>query len=90
VSIVHIPGNLLAEGTLFVHANMVTLDPDSFQFSAPEAIAFQVIDSLDGDSARGDWAKHLGGAVRPLLEWETQFTPNGKKEITADVEEARS
>ena len=90
VSIVRIPGNLLAEGTLFVHACMVTLDPDSFQFSAPETIAFQVIDSLDGDSARGDWARHLGGVVRPLLEWETQFTPNGKEMITTDVEEAKS
>jgi len=90
VSAALIPGNLLAEGTLFVHANMVTLNPDTFQFSSPEAIAFQVVDSLDGDSARGDWAKRLGGAVRPLLKWSTQFSPNGGEAAVRMTEEARS
>ena len=33
--------------------------------------------SLDGDSARGDWAGEMYGVVRPLLKWSTQFSPNG-------------
>jgi lipopolysaccharide transport system ATP-binding protein len=71
-----IPGNLLSEGTLYVEAALATLDPNIQQFGE-DAVAFHVVDSLDGDSARGDWAGRLPGAVRPLLKWETQFSPNG-------------
>ena len=39
-----------------------------------EAVSFQVIDRMEGDSARGDWTKELRGVVRPLLQWETKFT----------------
>ena len=35
-----------------------------------EAIAFQVVDLMDGDSARGDYAQNLRGIVRPKLDWE--------------------
>ena len=47
------------------------------QFYELDAVAFQVIDSLDGDSARGDYAGRMTGVVRPLLQWSTQFSPNG-------------
>lgn len=73
-SIVHIPGNLLAEGMLFVTCTLLTLNPDRVQFMEPAAVAFQVIDSMEGDSARGDYAKNFPGVVRPLLKWTTQFT----------------
>jgi lipopolysaccharide transport system ATP-binding protein len=85
-----IPGNLLAEGTLFVHSNLVTLNPDTKQFKAPDAVAFQVIDSIDGDSARGDWAGHLGGVVRPLLQWQTHFNANGHGLAVAEKAEFQS
>ena len=42
-----IPGNLLSEGTLFVRANLVTLNPNALQFAARDVVAFQVIDSLE-------------------------------------------
>jgi len=79
VSTVHLPGNILAEGTLFVRANVCTLDPQIIQFDVPEAVAFQVIDSLDGDSARGDFAGTFPGVVRPLAKWTTEFSTNGCK-----------
>jgi lipopolysaccharide transport system ATP-binding protein len=69
-----IPGNLLAEGTLFVGAG-VTSEGPTLQFYAGEAVAFHVIDSLDGNSARGDYAGSMMGVVRPMLEWSTEFTP---------------
>ena len=75
VSSVSIPGNLLAEGTLFVDCHLITLNPVTQQCSRHQAVAFQVIDNIEGDSARGDWAGHLAGAVRPLLEWTTKFDP---------------
>ena len=31
-----------------------------------------VKDSLEGDSARGDWTGHMPGVVRPMLRWTTQ------------------
>jgi lipopolysaccharide transport system ATP-binding protein len=49
----------------------MSIDPFIGHFSERDAIAFQVVDSLDGDSARGDWVGDMGGAVRPLLQWST-------------------
>lgn len=72
-SSVEIPGNLLSEGTLFVSSGLITLDPNIHQFNERDAVAFQVIDSQEGDSARGDWAGPMGGAVRPLLPWQTEY-----------------
>jgi lipopolysaccharide transport system ATP-binding protein len=77
VSKAWIPGNLLSEGTQFVTAVVLTLQPDRLQFQERDAVAFHVVDSLDGNSARGDWAGRMKGVVRPLLKWETRFSPNG-------------
>jgi lipopolysaccharide transport system ATP-binding protein len=71
-----IPGNLLAEGTLFVNANMFSMEPRQVQFVERDAAAFQVIDSIDGDSARGGYGGVMPGVVRPLLEWTTEFSPS--------------
>jgi lipopolysaccharide transport system ATP-binding protein len=64
-----IPGNFLAEGTFEIGAAVSTMDPVIVHFYEPDAIAFQVVDFLDGDSARGDYAGSLPGIVRPLLRW---------------------
>lgn len=71
VSTARIPGNLLAEGTFLVGVGLFSADPDQSIFDVREAVAFQVVDSLQGDSARGDWTGPMYGAVRPLLEWAT-------------------
>ena len=75
VSTVHIPGNLLTEGVLFVTSTLLTVNPDGVQFMERTAVAFQVTDSLDGDSARGDYSRNIPGVVRPMLRWTTQFNP---------------
>jgi len=75
-SYVEIPENLLTEGTVFVGCYCITLSPDTLQFSAPDVVAFQVIDSLDGDSARGDYTGPMPGVVRPLLKWSTTLDPS--------------
>jgi lipopolysaccharide transport system ATP-binding protein len=69
-----IPGNFLAEGTLVVGAAVSTHDPVIVHFYEQDAIAFQVVDSLDGDSARGDYAGPMPGIVRPLLKWMTTWS----------------
>jgi lipopolysaccharide transport system ATP-binding protein len=72
-----IPGNYLAEGMIFVTVALETLEPLILQFYERQAMAFHVIDSCEGDSARGDWAGQLKGVVRPLLNWSTAFNPEG-------------
>lgn len=73
-STVFIPGNFLSEGTVFVHSGLYTLQPYfTKQFFERDVVSFQVIDSLEGDSARGDWIDPWGGVVRPLLQWDTQL-----------------
>ena len=82
-----IPGNFLSEGTMFIDVGLTTLGPPILQFFERQAVAFQVIDSPEGDSARGDWAGGFGGAVRPLLKWNTEFSPDGlpTTEVSAEV-----
>jgi lipopolysaccharide transport system ATP-binding protein len=72
-STVTIPGNLLAEGTVYVGAGMLTTHPEVRHFIERDVVTFQVIDSIDGDSARGDWGGDFNGAVRPLLDWRTHY-----------------
>jgi lipopolysaccharide transport system ATP-binding protein len=74
VSTVWIPGNFLAEGTVFVTAAATTYEPFDIHFVERDAVAFNVVDSLDGDSARGDYAGMMPGAVRPILDWETKLS----------------
>jgi lipopolysaccharide transport system ATP-binding protein len=66
-----IPGNFLAEGSLFVGAAVSTLETSTVHFFERDIVAFQVVDSMDGESARGAYAGAFPGVVRPRLAWET-------------------
>ncbi len=76
VSTAWIPGNFLAEGTLFVSPAVSTLDPVTIHFFERNAVAFQVIESPHGDSARGDYEGPMPGFVRPLLNWTSELIAN--------------
>jgi homopolymeric O-antigen transport system ATP-binding protein len=89
VSTAWIPGNLLSEGTLTVGAGILTEDPFTVHCDDEHAVAFQVVDSPDGDSARGDFAGGIPGVVRPLLRWNTQFSPNVAEAASAGAEERK-
>ena len=78
VSTVWIPGNLLAEGMMFINCYLITMNPDKVQFAEVSTVSFYVVDSVEGDSARGDYSKQMLGVVRPLLKWSTEFSPNGR------------
>ena len=89
VSTAWIPGNLLAEGTILVGALVNTFNPPIVHVHEPEAVAFQVIDSLEGDAARGDYAGHMRGVMRPLLTWTTQcsrHTPRTPPIVTSGAQ----
>ena len=70
-----IPGNFLAEGALIIGASVATLEPAKVHFHERDIVAFHVIDSLEGNAARGDYAGRFPGIVRPMLNWNSQFTP---------------
>jgi lipopolysaccharide transport system ATP-binding protein len=67
-----VPGNLFTEGTVIVNAELLTTHPLTRHFGERQAVAFHVVDSMEGDSARGDWGGDWSGAVRPLLDWSTR------------------
>jgi lipopolysaccharide transport system ATP-binding protein len=60
---------------IFVDVHLIGREDYAHQLRVDSAIAFQVADSLDGDSARGDYGGVFPGAVRPLLKWTTRYTP---------------
>ena len=74
-STVHIPGNFLSEGRFVIGAGIITELPFKVHFDVNPAVAFQVIDSFDGDAARGDLVGQMPGVVRPLLKWSNRFMP---------------
>jgi len=88
VSTAWIPGNFLSEGSVIVSVGMSTMNPNIVHFSEREVVAFQVIDSLDGDSARGDYAGSMPGVVRPLLRWTTRFSLNAHRASASTTDEA--
>jgi lipopolysaccharide transport system ATP-binding protein len=73
VSTVEVPGNFLSEGTLIVGAAVSTMDPVLIHFYEQDAVAFEVVDSLTGDTARGDYGGEYPGVVRPILQWTNEL-----------------
>jgi lipopolysaccharide transport system ATP-binding protein len=70
-----IPGNFLAEGTMSINTALWEWEPHRrLEYQQKDVVAFQVIDNLEGDSARGDYIGNIAGAVRPLLDWTTQYS----------------
>jgi len=77
VSPAWIPGNFLAEGSLIVDTNISSHVPIiALHVHQRDAVAFSVIDSFEGDSARGDFTGPIGGVIRPLVNWTTRFHRN--------------
>ena len=79
VSAVWIPGNFLAEGMMFVEVGLRIISPNIREFHESDAVAFQVVDTSDGDSARGPFTGTMVGVVRPLLRWTTEFRPGSSR-----------
>lgn len=80
-STVWIPGNFLSEGMLFVYSAIITVAPRTMHINERDTVAFQVVESFEGDSARGDYTGTMTSAVRPLLKWTTRYAPNGHPEL---------
>jgi lipopolysaccharide transport system ATP-binding protein len=66
-----LPGNFFGEGRISVKVAVSTYRPFEIHLVEPDAIAFAIVESVAGESARGDYAGHLPGAVRPMITSET-------------------
>jgi homopolymeric O-antigen transport system ATP-binding protein len=78
-AVLEIPGNFLAEGMYSLDVALSTFEPVVVHFWERGALAFQVHDPGEGDSARGTYAGPLPGATRPLLPWSTTPLAEGPK-----------
>jgi lipopolysaccharide transport system ATP-binding protein len=68
-----VPANFLQVDTYSVVANVWAWEPKQIhQIWEKNALGFQIIDSLEGNTARGGWVGNMAGIVRPLLEWDMQ------------------
>ena len=63
--------NMFAEGNITVGAHMATMDPYEQHFNSRGEISLQIIDPLEGDSARGLFMGGFNGLMRPKLDWDT-------------------
>jgi lipopolysaccharide transport system ATP-binding protein len=67
---------MLAEGFLYVGCHLYDNTLNVPDCSEEPAISFQIVDTCEGDSARGDYGRNFPGVVRPLLKWTTKFEPD--------------
>lgn len=67
-----IPSQLLNEGRYSVQVEVQTLEPPRLHARERDVLVFQVVDSLTGDPARGDFAGKVPGLFRPTLKWTTE------------------
>lgn len=67
-----LPGNFFAEGRMIVDVAISSHIPATqIHVMKSHVIGFQVIDSLQADSARGDFKGQMPGVVRPVAQWTT-------------------
>jgi homopolymeric O-antigen transport system ATP-binding protein len=87
-----IPENFLSEGTMYVGVGLLTVDrgPRIEHYYEHDAVAFHVIDSREGDSARGDYLGPMAGVVRPLLNWTTRYEAHAIGAAPLDRERVRA
>ena len=75
VSTAWIPGNFLAAGNFSVDVAVSSHVPLVRVHALVQGpVAFEVVDSFDGDSARGDYMGDYPGVVRPIVEWSTDVS----------------
>jgi lipopolysaccharide transport system ATP-binding protein len=66
-----IPANFLAEGEIIVSCAIFNHQSHKIYFHEKDVIAFNIVDTYEANSARGDSVGRFPGMVRPLLKWES-------------------
>jgi lipopolysaccharide transport system ATP-binding protein len=70
-----VPGNLLAEGGIFISVAVTSWPPEVVHAEVRDAVGFWITDASEGNSVRGEYAGDYPGVVRPMLEWESTEGP---------------
>jgi lipopolysaccharide transport system ATP-binding protein len=73
---VRIPGNFLAEGTIYCDAAVSSFSPHETHAIVGDVVAFHVRDPSEGDGVRGEWAGDYPGLIRPMLDWRIEEEPD--------------
>jgi lipopolysaccharide transport system ATP-binding protein len=76
VSTAWLPGNFLNEGAYVLGVAISTMDPVHAHFFEQDALSIQVVDTMEGTGARGNYPGPMLGVLRPLLRWETRLEPS--------------
>ena len=71
----------MGEGMINVGAHLSTYEPLQMHFNAHQQVAVQVLDNLDPGSARGAYFGDFPGAMRPKLDWETDYVPRHMSKV---------
>jgi lipopolysaccharide transport system ATP-binding protein len=79
-----IPGDLLNDGMHRVKL-LVVKDQWTVVFEFDDALVFNVLDAAE---RRGDWHGKWEGAVRPELEWKTEYLDGNLADITYSQKDA--
>jgi len=66
-----IPDNLMPEGKFMISVGIYAILDAKAHIRTDEILAFRVVDTVEGDSARGVYTGPVMGVMRPRLEWET-------------------
>jgi lipopolysaccharide transport system ATP-binding protein len=73
---VHIPPHLLAETDYSINITILSSQGVKYRYvQEQDVLSFQVVDMMEGDSARGDYAERLAGVMRPKLDWTLDDKP---------------
>jgi lipopolysaccharide transport system ATP-binding protein len=71
----HVPGNLLNNGSYRVVFS-ITENQDELLYKVNDILTFEIVDSMKN---RAGWYGAWDGAVRPILNWETELISSDEK-----------
>jgi len=72
VSTAWLPKNFCLEGALHVGVTIYSFTPWMIHLNESRAVSVQIVEPYGRVTARGDYAGHIPGFVRPLLRWTSE------------------
>jgi lipopolysaccharide transport system ATP-binding protein len=79
----HVPGNLLAEGRLFVSVTLSTSEPYVRHHVEPDAVSVEITEAATGTTVRGGAKSEWPGVMRPWLDWAVDVAPADASNVGA-------
>jgi lipopolysaccharide transport system ATP-binding protein len=89
VSTAWLPGNFFSEGTLRIDVAISSHIPVvAVHVFQKGVVSFRILDTLEGESARGDYMGPMPGLIRPLVDWTTHYSADDAFEQRIEVANA--